>query len=172
MNGLPLHPMLVHLPLALAALVPLAALTALIAHLLHYRSRGLFVAVFLLQIPLAVGAVAASRSGETEEDRVEAVVPESILEAHEEAAEVFVMAAWIAVGVSLIPLIWFNHRHLATLGGLSSVIATVVVLGLGVRVGEAGAELVYRHGAASAYTDSIGSPNLAGPVHDRSHLDD
>ncbi|MBZ0112495.1 MAG: hypothetical protein K8J08_08550 [Thermoanaerobaculia bacterium] len=172
MNGLPLHPMLVHLPLALAALVPLVALAALIAHRFHHRSRSLFVAVFLLQTTLAAGAVAASRTGEAEEDRVEAVVADTVLEAHEEAAEAFVVAAWVAAAASLIPVFWFHRRRIATLGGLVSVIATVVVLGLGIRVGEAGAALVYRHGAANVYVESAGSPSLTGPAHDLSRVHD
>ena len=152
MTGLPLHPMLVHLPLALAAIVPIAALLALGAVLRRHRSeRSFVVAVVALQIVLALGAVAALRSGEAEEERVEAVVSEAVIETHEEAAEVFVVAAWIALAVSLVPALWPRHRVIATVGAVATVVTTAVVLGLGVRVGEAGAELVYGHGAASVY---------------------
>jgi len=162
MNGLPLHPMLVHIPLALAALMPLAALAALGFHLARRGSRGLFLVVVVLQAILALGAVAALRSGEGEEERVEAVVPEAALEAHEEAAEVFLTAAWGALLVTLVPALWPHRRGLATLGAVASLLATTVVLLLGIRVGEAGAALVYRHGAATAYTTA---PPPSDPGH-------
>jgi len=47
------------------------------------------------------------------------------------------------------------------------------VLGLGVRVGEAGGRLVYEHGAASAYGPSYTerTPNGHGPDTERSRND-
>lgn len=157
MNGLPLHPMIVHLPLALAGLVPVLALVALGTLLLRRRARGLFVAVVGLQLLLALGAVAALRSGEAEEEKVEVAVSEAALHEHEEAAETFVAAAWIALGVSLVPAVWANRRGIAASGAVATLAATAVVLLLGVRVGEAGASLVYRHGAASVYAADAGA---------------
>jgi len=158
MNGLPLHPMLVHFPLALAAFLPLLAILALGAHLMRRQSRGLFVAVVAVQLVLALGAMAAQRTGQAEEERAEEVVPHSAIETHEEAAEAFIVAAWIAAAVSLVPALWTTHRGIATAGAAATVVAALVLLFLGYRVGEAGAELVYRHGAASAYVGAGDHP--------------
>ena len=104
-----------------------------------------------LQAMLVLSSFAAMRTGEAEEDRVESVVAESAIETHEEAAELF---TWAAAG-ALVLYVASAAIPVAGVARSFAVAATAVsliVLILGYRVGHAGGELVYRHGAAAAYT--------------------
>ena len=85
----PLHPAVIHLPIALAVLMPgLAALSIYLIYkgFLPSRSWG---AIVLLQALLVASAWAALETGEREEERVERIVAERHIETHEEAAERF-----------------------------------------------------------------------------------
>jgi hypothetical protein len=150
---MPLHPIVVHLPIALAVLMPVISAGILIAWARGALQRRTWVLAIALQALLVGSAIAALRSGEAEEDRVEATVPEAAIEAHEEAAEGFVIAAAVvlvlALGAGLIRRD-SAARAVATL----ATVGTLGVLGLGYRTGKAGGELVYRHGAAAAYTSA------------------
>ncbi len=147
----PLHPMIVHLPLALAVLMPLLAAGAFLAWWRQWLpGRRVWVGVLALQAVLLVTGVAALRSGEAEEDRVEPVVGERVLEAHEEAAEVFVTAAGIVLCLFVVPFV-LPGEGLRRGAAAAATVATLVVAALAVSTGKAGGELVYRHGAAAAY---------------------
>ncbi len=162
MSQLPLHPILVHLPIALAVLMPLISAGLLIAwwkSLLPKRAWWLVVA---LQAAMLVGSVAALRTGEADEERVERQVPEAAIEAHEEAAQTFTVAGAIVLVVTLVAA-FLRSEKLAMLAAAAAVAGTLVVLWLGYRTGEAGGALVYRHGAASAYVSPTASPPSAQP---------
>lgn len=158
MNNLPFHPLIVHFPLALAILVPFAALSCLV---LSWRRVGRarlwrFVSIVLAAVVLT--GIVAMKSGEAEEDKVEPFVGESWIEVHEERAELFVWATAAALGLSLaLPPLAGKPRWRRALG-LATVLATVVAAGLAVRVGHSGGELVYVRGAALAYTGSLPDP--------------
>lgn len=150
MDSLPLHPKLVHLPIALAVLMPLLSAGLLLAWWRAWLPRRGWLVVVALQAVLVVSGVAALRTGETDEERVEARVAETAIEAHEEAAQLFVMggAAVLLVGLAAV----FLRREGAARGLAAAATAgTLAVLFLGYRTGEAGGRLVYQHGAASAY---------------------
>jgi len=144
----PLHPAIVHLPIALAVLMPLVALAAAAAVRLGFVPARAWLSVVALQLALVLGGWAALETGEAQEERVEQAVAERHIEAHEERAERFEWLAALALGVM-------------AAGGLpgaagavargASVLAALVVLLAGVQVGHTGGELVYRHGAANAY---------------------
>lgn len=151
MDTTPLHPAVVHLPLALALLLPPAALGAAWALWTgRIRARAWF-ALVALQALLLGGGLVARQTGSTDEDRVEAVVQESAIERHEALADQFL---WIAGAALLLMLVvpLAPAAGLARGAAVAAVLATVVVLGAGYRVGHAGGELVYVHGAASAFT--------------------
>ena len=166
----PLHPAVVHLPIALALLVPIFAISSVIQVRLTGDAGRTWVVVALLQLMLVGSAWLALETGERDEERVEAVVAERHIEAHEESAERFHLAG--------IAALVFVLGGLAP-GGIGSVargvalLATLGVLALGVQTGHVGGELVYRHGAASAYAggahDLAGAPPL---VKEPRHHDD
>lgn len=156
MATLPLHPKLVHLPIALAVLMPLLTSGLLFAWWRGWFPKRTWVLVLAGQALLVASGAAAMRTGETDEERVERIVPESAIEAHEEAAEVFVWGSGLVLGLGLLPLL-LRRQKAAQLAGLTVLAGTVVVLGLGFRVGQAGGELVYRHGAAAAFIGGTAS---------------
>jgi uncharacterized membrane protein len=151
MNSLPLHPAIVHLPLGLAILMPLLA--AGFAWALwsgRVRSRA-WIAVVALQALLVGSGMLAMNTGEADEDRVEAVVQKSAIHQHEELAEQFVWTAGATLFLTGVVLLFRQPKATRALTALS-VVATIAVAAMALRVGHAGGQLVYAHGAASAYT--------------------
>lgn len=159
----PLHPAAVHLPLALAALLPLLALPAVAAIHARFLSGRVWVAVPLLAALMAGGAWLALETGEHEEDRAERVVAERYIGDHEERAEVFTALAAALAAVSLTGLI---PGPLGNLGRIVTAGLSIVTLGFAISVGHSGGQLVYRHGAAQAYAQdaAAGVARLDGNV--------
>lgn len=172
MNGLPLHPVVVHLPLVIALLVPALAAGLTWASFRGRAGRRAWAIALALQAIVAGTALLAMRTGEGAEESAEAVAPESALHAHEEAAEVFLFGA-IAVLVGLGATValkprWSRWAGLAVTGG-----ALAVAL-LGVRVGHAGGTLVYKHGAGVTLTEPgpAGALGQQTPPRHQEHDDD
>ena len=144
----PLHPAVVHLPVALAVLIPvLAVLGAGMIYKSILPARS-WILIVLLQALLVGSGWAASQTGENEEDRVERVVAEDLIDEHEEAAERFLFLAGLgllATGTGL-----FAGRS-GSIGRVVGSAATVVVLAAAISVGHSGGELVYKHGASVAH---------------------
>jgi hypothetical protein len=111
--------------------------------------RRAWVVTVVLQAMLLAGAFAAMRSGEAEEDRVERIVGEAVLARHEEAAQAFLWTVGATLLITFVPL--FLRGGAMRLGLAVAALASFVVAGTAVRVGKAGGELVYVHGAASVY---------------------
>lgn len=145
----PLHPAIVHFPVVLAFLLPIFTIGAIVAIRRGARPRRAWAIPMAIAVALAVSAWTAVETGEAQDERVEDVVAEQPLSAHEEMAEALLAASAGLVIVATAGLI----------GGLTGRIARVAVtvgsLGLVVlaaRVGHSGGQLVYRYGAATAYT--------------------
>lgn len=163
MDALLFHPKVVHIPMALGVLMPLIAGGLALAWWRGWLPwRAWLVAVGLQAVLLASGAVAL-RSGEAEEHRVERVVSESLIEAHEEAAEVFVWGSG-AVLAMMLAAAMFNQKRSGLPIAAVATLGTLVVLGLGYRTGKAGGSLVYEHGAAQAYTTSGAGDARSAPA--------
>lgn len=147
----PLHPAVVHFPIVLVALLPIAAILALVAIRRGARERNAWLPVVGIAAALAASAWLAVLTGKREESVVESVVTESTIHAHEESAEFF---SWVTVGgLVLVSLGLLKDRP----GRVMRNVAVIAALGAsvaGYRVGHSGGELVYEHGAASAYVDS------------------
>ena len=151
----PLHPSIVHFPIALSILVPLAALAALVAARRRPDlGRTLWVVVLALAVLLVGASWVALETGEQQEERVEEIVSERPLESHADRAQIFLVISWITLGLAAVGLarggVGRSGRALATLAALTLIPA-------GIRVGHSGGELVYRHGAANAYQSGNGA---------------
>jgi uncharacterized membrane protein len=152
----PLHPAVVHFPIVLAVLAPIFAAGALWAIRRGGRpSRAWGVATIVFAL-LAASSWVAVETGEQQEERVENVVSERPLESHEEAAELFLIATGAVLAVAALGLVRGTVGRVARIAAAAG---SVALLGIGWNVGRTGGELVYRHGAASAYTGSTVGAN-------------
>jgi len=154
----PLHPAVVHLPIALAILIPALAIAAIFTIYKGFLPSRAWAAIVLLQAILVGSGWFALETGEDQEERVERVVAERPIETHEEAAERFLALA--AVGLVATPA-GLLPRRAGAAGRVAGTLAAFAVLAAGVSVGHSGGELVYRHGAASAYVPADGAIGAA-----------
>lgn len=169
MHALLFHPKLVHMPMALGILMPLVAGGLLLAWWRGWLPRrSWFIAIAFQAILLASGALAL-QSGEREEKRVERVVAERVIEAHEEAAEAFVWASGAILAAMLVAGA-LGSRRAALPTATAATLGTLLVLGLGYRTGQAGGALVYEHGAAQAY--AAGASGVTAQTLPARHGDD
>jgi len=150
----PLHPAIVHLPIALTLLLPAFAVGAMVV--IHRGARplrawGLAAALFAA---LTLSAWVSVETGEQADEKVESVVAEAPLEAHEEAAESFLVLSGVVFGIALIGL---ASGRIGQVGRIAGTVGAVVLLAAGWRAGHSGGALVYEHGAASAYASAPGS---------------
>ncbi len=165
-NTSPLHPLFIHLPIALTLLLPPIALFALwrIRRGGEIRTRW---GVAVGTIALLVGSAwLAVQTGERDAERVEDVVREAPIEQHEEAAEAFLATAGLVLVVAAAGLL---HGRA---GMIARGVATIGTLGLvvgGWQVGRSGGELAYREGAALAYARQ-GDVGIAAEGSARSSL--
>ncbi|MFW6051209.1 MAG: DUF2231 domain-containing protein [Myxococcota bacterium] len=162
MDFVPLHPVVVHLPLALSVVLPLFVLVAgALAWHRHPPARP-WLMVPALALLIFGSALVAMNSGEADEEKVERVVPAAALEEHEETAEAFV---WTAGGMLLLALLGLAPAPAVRRGAIVATAAASVALGgLALQTGKLGGELVYRHGAADAHRD-VTVPTEAAPQH-------
>jgi uncharacterized membrane protein len=171
MGQVPLHPALVHIPLGLAIVLPLIALGITVAIARNWLAPRSLVIVVALQALLLGAGFAALKTGENEEDRVERIVPERALHAHEEAAERFLIGAGMSLAVGIAGLFFLRRPRTLPWIAAAATVATVAAAALAVKVGKPGGELVYVHGAAAAYAGS--APSAVDTVRTgRGHDDD
>ncbi len=161
MNELPFHPVIVHLPLGLSAVMPAVALILLVAIWRKWLPPGSWWLAVALQAVLSGGAWFAMEAGEDEEDRVERLVPHDAFEEHEEKAEVFFKASAATAALMAVAGLLASRRAGPALMG-ASIIASAAVLVLALQTGHSGGELVYRHGAAGAGVAVPQAPRAPG----------
>lgn len=149
MAGTPFHPLVVHFPIVFAFLLPISALVALWVIRKGTTPRRVWAVPFALAAALALSAFVATQSGEQEEDRVERVVAEAAIHQHEESGERFLTLSGVLLVVAAIGLARGTIGQAARLLTVAGAIGLVVAAA---QVGHSGGLLVYRHGAASAYT--------------------
>ena len=146
----PLHPAIVHFPIVLVVLFPIVALAAIWAIRRGTPPRRAWSIPVVLAAALTLSAWAATETGEAQEERVEEVVGDDPMHAHEEAAERVLLLSGVLLLLTGTGLLGGDlgraGRALSTVGAVGLIVA-------GARVGATGGDLVYRHGAAEAYAD-------------------
>jgi len=156
----PLHPAVVHFPIALAAIIPLFAALILLA-IRSGRTAPLTWAVVVLMQALLVGSAwLAHETGEDQEERVEKVLEERHIEEHEEAADWVLWMGAAGLAAAALGLAGGSAGAWARAGAL---ILSLATLGAAVRTGHSGGELVYRYGAANAYVEKSEAAPAAEP---------
>ncbi|MBL8998230.1 MAG: hypothetical protein JNL44_13030 [Gemmatimonadetes bacterium] len=164
----PLHPAVVHLPIALTVLVPAFAVGALVAIRRGARPVRAWGITTALLATLSLSAWVSLETGADQEDRVERVVTEQAIHSHEEAAEAFLALSLLVLVIAGAGLL---NGRIGTGARLAATAGTLALIVAGYRVGHSGGALVYQHGAASAYTSSASIPltgeRNAGGDHER-----
>ena len=162
----PLHPAIVHFPIVLAVFAPLLFVAAFAAIHTGRAPKRIWLAVVVFQVVVTLSAWVAVETGENEEDRVERVVAERHIEAHEENAERFLVISGL-----VIPLAIAGGWLAGTLGTAlraATIVVSLATLAAAGATGHSGGELVYTHGAAAAYVQ----PGADGPAAGGHHDDD
>jgi uncharacterized membrane protein len=162
----PLHPAVVHFPVVLAFLLPLFAVGAVWAIRRGARPRRAWSIPLALAVALALSSWAAVETGEAQDERVEDVVAEQPLSAHEEMAETFLAGS---AGLALVAAAGLIGGVTGRAARVTAVVGSLALVVMAARVGHSGGQLVYRYGAASAYAlgqaDSARAPGSAGRVN-------
>lgn len=144
----PLHPAIVHFPIAFSVVVPFMIVISLVLMRKGKSVTTAWIPVFGLVALMFVGALVSKNTGENEEEKVEEVVPENAIHDHEEKAELFTILAGVLLAISaagFLPAKWGRSARYLTAA------MSLVVLFAAYQTGETGGDLVYEHGAASAY---------------------
>ena len=162
----PLHPAVVHFPVVLAFLLPIFVGGAQWAIRRGANARRAWLLPLAVAIALSLSAWAAVQTGGAQGERVERVVSAQAIESHEEMAEAFLAASAGLAVVALAGLLGgITGRAARVLTGIGS----LAVVGLVARVGHSGGQLVYKYGAATAYTTQsvTSSGEVVGKPADR-----
>lgn len=159
---MPNHPFLVHLPLALALVLPVLSCGLLIA---IWRgglpTRAWFISL-ALQVVLTGTGFVAMESGEEEEERVEEIVPHDAMEEHEEMGERFAKGNVPVLLLTLLPLAIFRTRKNRQLVLMAAGCCAMAISALfAFNTGQSGGALVYQHQAARAYAPATANPDSA-----------
>ncbi len=160
----PIHPAVVHFPIVLAVLLPIAAVSAIFAIHRGAPRRPTWIPVVGIAAALTLSSWIAIVTGHNEEEAVESLVPASALHDHEKRVDVFFP---MTIGILLIVCAGLSRGQPGNVFRGVAVVGALGVMILGHRVGNSGGELVYVHGAGSAYSDpGPGQGGDGGPAEE------
>lgn len=173
---MPLHPAIVHLPLALTFLLPVLVLVFAWAMKNGKMSKELWGVIVGIQILITATGYISLETGETDEEKVSTVVSKKIIHEHEEAAEIFVGTTVISLAAGIITL--FLQPAFQDKARFAVVFLSLLPVFFGWQAGKLGGEIVYKHGGASAHSDvrevlRVETPETApahGPESDNESL--
>lgn len=150
----PMHPAIVHFPVVLAFLLPISAAIAIWTIRKGARATRAWAVPLAIAGALALSSWVSTETGESQEEKVERVVQEQALEAHEEAAKVFLTGSVILLVVTAAGLI---RGKLGSAIRVVSAVGSVALIASAAYVGHTGGQLVYKYGAGSAYANPASS---------------
>jgi uncharacterized membrane protein len=145
----PLHPAIVHFPIALAFILPVLILVFSLMIKKNKMAPQAWFIIIGLQLLTTVTGYVSLESGEEAEDVVEKVLDKKLIHEHEERAEIFVGSTVVALVLSTAA--FFLRKEFQFILKLVVFVLSLVSSFLAYRTGHSGGELVYRYGAASAY---------------------
>jgi uncharacterized membrane protein len=155
----PLHPIIVHFPIALTFILPILILVFAYMIKTKKMSHLAWLVIIGLQVATTASGYIALETGENEEHAVEKVLDKKYIQAHEESAEIFVGFTVLALVLSVGT--YFLRTELQFVAQLVICAVTLISAYFAYNTGSLGGELVYRHGAAEAYTHKETSLNEA-----------
>lgn len=154
----PLHPAVVHFPIAIGFLLPFALALGALAIASGRLERRAWLGLVLLHAVGAGSAWLAMDTGHDQEERVERALGERLerpIHEHEERGERLV---WVYGGTLVLTLAGLLGGRAGGAARAAAVAGAVVVALLCVPTGESGGALVYRHGVSDAYRPAPGAP--------------
>jgi uncharacterized membrane protein len=146
--NMPVHPMIVHFPIAFVFLLPFLIVAFAMMIRKHKMAPQGWLIIIGIQFAVVVSGYIALETGEVEEERVEGFVPKKLIHAHEEAGEIFVASTVIGLVLSIAA--FFVRKEIGHPLKLSIALISVISSFLAYRTGELGGELVYKHDAGSS----------------------
>ena len=149
-QSLPLHPAVVHFPIALGILAPLVTLCVWIAIRRNGLTRRAWLIVMGIHLLTVGSGVISMKLGERDEDQVEKVVGKAAIHEHEEAAEAFVWTSGATLALSGVTF-FVPGGTLLVIGRALTSVGSLIASGLVLNAGHSGGVLVYEKGAAQAY---------------------
>lgn len=147
MFDLPLHPIVVHFPIVLGALLPLLAILLWWAIQKWQWTPRVWSLVSAVALVYSLSAVTAVQLGEADEEKVEKVISEKVIEEHEEAGE---LIPWIAETLFLVSLGGFTVKY-SKQAQMALIVLSLVAVAPLINAGHTGGALVYEHGASVAH---------------------
>ena len=160
MDLTPLHPKIVHIPLALAVILPILNMALTLSWWRQWLPRRVWLISACLHAVMTLGSFVAMQTGESDLDIVEKVVSKSKIAKHEESAELFLWANVIAMLLALVAAIAENEKQGLQFAVICTVLSAVGAF-LAIEAGDYGGKLVYKYGAGRAF-----SPAKYGGVAD------
>lgn len=148
---MPLHPVIVHLPLAITFLLPILVLVFAWAIKAGKMNKELWLVIVGLQLLVTVTGYIALETGETDEEKVSAIVGKDVIHQHEEAAEIFVGTTVIVLASGIV--VWFLQPAFQDKGRFAVVLISLLPVFFAFRAGQLGGNIVYRLGGGSAHAD-------------------
>ncbi len=153
---MPLHPLIVHIPLVLCGLTPIVAGFLAWQTWRGRGSRRAWLVALALQLVIVGGVLIAIDTGGDEAGVVHSVVPRDAIHEHADAAHWFEYATALTL-VLVIAATALRDRRSAIAGGAAAVIALVTVA-IGIRVGHLGGKIVFECDAPAAYKTPAAPP--------------
>lgn len=145
----PIHPAIVHFPIVFSVLLPLMAVGALLLARRGTPIRTVWLGVVGGAALLAGSAWLAVETGEQQEEQVEDVLSEAPLDTHQDRATGFL---YLAAGTLVLTGAGLARGKIGQAGRAAGTVAALALLPAGYLVGHSGGELVYKYGAAQAYS--------------------
>lgn len=150
----PLHPAVVHFPIVLMFILPVAALGALWAIRRGAPARVAWTVPVLVAAALAGSAWVSVETGEQQEERAEQTVGETTLGAHEQAAERFLAFSTVVLVITAAGFAAGPVGRSARITGVAAALALTVA---GYQVGHTGGRIVYGDATTPGLVASAGA---------------
>jgi hypothetical protein len=148
---MPLHPAIVHFPIAVTFLLPLLILVFAWAIKSGKMAKETWLVIIALQAMVTVSGYISLETGETDEEKVSVIVGKELVNKHEESAEIFVGMTVIALAAGVAT--WFLQPAFQEKLRFGVAIIALLPLFFAYRTAQMGGHIVYRFGGANAHSE-------------------